>query len=263
MRNNVVGRTSPAWKLGAAAAILFSQPVLAQGTMAPGAGGSMAPQPRAAPAPVQTPQAPIVPTPSISSPGLPITGTPTGSPDRGKIGDNQSPRPTDRSIPVATPAVPQPGLPATVGPQALPVTGRVDGKTDGTPAIFDRWGRSPAIFDRWGSSFAPSRSFAPIPRAAVVSSQGGNSAVAQTQTDDKGIFTVGTGQAGAGRLSRHLDHHQPSGQSRCPHSRRRPVGAGRSPGARIAAHAWLPGRGWACISPQCARPAHEHQGVVS
>lgn len=53
---------------------------------------------------------------------------------------------------------------------------------------------SQAIFDRWGSSFASSTNFAPLPKAGVTSSGGGASV--STQTNDKGIFTVGAGQNG-------------------------------------------------------------------
>lgn len=55
---------------------------------------------------------------------------------------------------------------------------------------------SQTIFDRWGSSFASSTSFAPLPKAGVTSSGGGTSASVSTQTNDKGVFTVGAGQNG-------------------------------------------------------------------
>jgi len=146
----------------AAGIALAATPALSQGAMGPGPGAApMAPQPRiapAAPAPVMAPQMPVapvaptaIPTPVTANPGTPNPGT--TQPTGGPAGLK--------------------GTTAVVGLLAL--------QADNT---------SSSIFDRWGNLFVEQKGSRAAPNLAIVSTDRARGSVAQTTTDQKGLFKV-------------------------------------------------------------------------
>ncbi|MDP2376729.1 hypothetical protein [Reyranella sp.] len=163
--------------------LLAAAPALSQGAMGPG-GAPMAPQPRVAPAPapVLTPQVPVVPQAPMAIPG---PGTPAApSPQQNKAftirGNEQQ-------------TITQPGG-TTTNSGTTPATGGPAG-IKGTTAVvailaLQANNNSGAIFDRWGNLFADSRSNTAAPNFSVVSTDRARGSVAQSNTDQRGQFKV-------------------------------------------------------------------------
>ena len=163
--------------------VLAATPALSQGAIGPGA-GPMAPQPRVAPAPsVVAPSAPIVaPQVPMAVPGPASPSVP--SPQQNKAfsirGDEQQVI-TQPGSTTTNPGTPQP----TGGPAGLKGTTAVVGllalQADNT---------SSSIFDRWGNLFVEQKGSRAAPNLAIVSTDRARGSVAQTTTDQKGLFKV-------------------------------------------------------------------------
>jgi len=167
--------------LFAAGIVLAATPALSQGAMGPGA-APMAPQPRVAPAvpaPAMAPQVPVAPMaiPNPVSPAAP-------SPQQNKAFFEKEGIKEQQVIP---------GSP-TVNPGTTSPTGGPAG-LKGTTAVvailaLQANNNSSSIFDRWGNLFAESKGNRAAPNLTIVSTDWARGNVAQTSTDQRGLFNV-------------------------------------------------------------------------